>query len=341
MDRLRKVTVRNYRLSDDNFYDFDLSFQLFGRPLHTAPVVLVNHALTGNSRAAGPNGWWKELIGEGKTIGLENYTVIAFDVPGNGFGPDPVRLNADYRLLTVKVISDLYWKALEELGIDHLFAAIGGSLGGSIAWEMAFQKPDAIENLIPVACGLKASDWLIGNVLVQDEILNHSKNPIETARKHAMLLYRTPISFDLKFNRKFKSEENQYEVESWLNYHGKTLKNRFSLDAYKLMNHLLKTIGENLTEDEILNFSKVSQSKIHLVAVETDYMFTKEEQKEIYRLIRRNKYNIGYHEISSVHGHDAFLIEYEQLSSILKEIFSTGIKTAEIRKTRIAALHSA
>lgn len=306
MNRLRTVTVRNYRLSDDKIYDFDLSFQLFGRPLHTAPLVLVNHALTGNSGAAGPNGWWKELIGEGKTIGLENYTVIAFDVPGNGFGPDPVRLSADYRLMTVKIIADLYWKALDKLGIHHLFAVIGGSLGGSIAWEMAFQKPDSIENLIPIACSLKASDWLIGNVLVQDEILNYSENPIETARKHAMLLYRTPISFDLKFNRKFKRDENQYAVESWLNYHGKTLKNRFSPDAYKLMNHLLKTIGEDLTEDEIINFSKISQSKIHLVAIETDYMFTKEEQKEIYRLIRRNKYNIGYHEISSVHGHDAF-----------------------------------
>ncbi|MGB6092948.1 MAG: alpha/beta fold hydrolase [Moheibacter sp.] len=338
---MRTVTVRNYRLSDDNFYDFELSFQLFGRPLHTAPVVLVNHALTGNSGAAGPNGWWKELIGEGKTIGLENYTVIAFDVPGNGFGPDPVRLDLDYRLMTVKIIAGLYWKALDGLGIHRLFAAIGGSLGGSIAWEMAFQKPDLIENLIPVACSLKASDWLIGNVLVQDEILSHSENPIETARKHAMLLYRTPVSFDLKFNRKFKSEENQYAVESWLNYHGCALKNRFSLDAYKQMNHLLKTIGEDLTEDEILNFSKVSQSKIHLIAIETDYMFTKEEQKEIYRLIRRNKYNIGYHQISSVHGHDAFLIEYEQLSSILKEIFAAGIKTAEINKTRMAALYSA
>ena len=63
----------------------DLSYQLFGRPLHTAPVVLVNHALTGNSNVAGTEGWWSSLVGPGKCIDTDLYTVLCFNVPGNGY----------------------------------------------------------------------------------------------------------------------------------------------------------------------------------------------------------------------------------------------------------------
>ena len=63
-----------------------LYYQCFGLPLGEAPVVVVNHAFTGNSQVTGENGWWKEAIGEGKLIDTLKYTVVAFNIPGNGFG---------------------------------------------------------------------------------------------------------------------------------------------------------------------------------------------------------------------------------------------------------------
>lgn len=335
MSQLKTVTVRNYRLSNHELYDFELSYQLFGQPLHTAPIVLVNHALTGNSEVAGPGGWWNEIIGEEKLIDLNEFTVIAFDVPGNGFGENPVLLPVNYRLLTTKIIAELFWLALDKLAVDRLFGVIGGSIGGCIGWEMAFLRPESIENLVPIAAGLKSSDWLIANVQVQEEILNYSENPIETARKHAMLLYRTPKSFELKFKNQFNKEENKYAVESWLNYHGNALKNRFSADAYRLMNHLLKTTGVELTDRDLLKFSAETTAKIFLISVDSDYMFTNEEQKQIYRLIRRNKYDVSYSEIQSVHGHDAFLIEYEQLNDLLKKIFVKKSGHPALRNLRV------
>lgn len=322
MSRLQKITIKNLKINQNLTSDFDLSYQSFGRSVDAAPVVLVNHALTGNSEVAGPFGWWKEIIGKGKLIDLNHYAVIAFDVPGNGFGAEPILFPADTGQMSTKLIAKLYWRALDKLKISRLFAVIGGSLGGSIGWEMAFQRTDAIENLIPIACSPKASDWLIGNVLIQEEILKYSKNPVETARKHAMLLYRTPRSFELKFKNQWKENENLYAVESWLNYHGKALKNRFSLEAYQLMNYLLKTIGQDLSEDDWIEFSKKCKAHIHIVAVDSDYMFTKDEQLNFYRSIRRYKYDIAYYEINSIHGHDAFLIEYEQLKEMLNKVFS-------------------
>lgn len=318
---LKEITITDYTLPNEKKQTFFLTYQVFGQPLHQAPVILVNHALTGNSKVSGPNGWWKNLVGQHQIIDLNRYSVIVFDIPGNGFNKNKDHLIANYKELTTKIIADLFWKALEKLKIQRLYAIIGGSLGGGIAWEMAFLKPNITKHLIPIATHLRASDWLIGNVFVQDSILSNSNYPVEEARMHAMLLYRTPASLQLKFNRQYQTAENQYTVESWLKYHGKALNNRFSLSSYKLMNHLLKTIGEHLKEEDIICFAKNNRTQIHIIAVNTDYMFTQAEQKQTFKLIKKYNSYITYGEIESIHGHDAFLIEYNQLNNLLKNIF--------------------
>src|SRR5699024_4933085 len=166
--KIKKVGIDDYLLPEGSTQDFDLTYQSFGLPLGKAPIVLINHPLTGNSEVIGENGWWNAMVGNHKSIDLKKYSILAFNTPGNGFGQSDI---PDCRRLTTKIVADLYWKALDELGIATLFAVVGGSLGGSIAWEMAFLRPQAIAHLIPIACCLQSSDWLIGNVLVQEQIL--------------------------------------------------------------------------------------------------------------------------------------------------------------------------
>lgn len=322
LEELYKINIKDFKLKVDKALDIVLTYQIFGKELGKAPIVLVNHALTGNSNVAGDYGWWKDLIGEGKTIDTQKFTIIAFNIPGNGFENEE-GLIENYKEFGTKDIASIFWKGLEELRIDKLFAVIGGSLGGGIAWEMLFFKPNSIENLIPIATSWKSSDWLIANVLVQDVILNNSNNPIHDARLHAMLLYRTPESLQEKFKNEKNEGDSLYKVESWLLHHGNKLSQRFTLSAYKLMNHLLKTIGENYDERYILNTSKHTTTSIHLVAVNTDYFFTANETKEVFiKLKQHNKTEVSYYEIQSIHGHDAFLIEYEQLNNLLAPIFN-------------------
>jgi len=321
MSRLQEITIANHTLPNESTHTFHFTYQVVGQPLHSAPIVLVNHALTGNSEVAGDNGWWNSLVGYDKVIDLNRYTVIAFDIPGNGYNKQQAHLIEDYKAITTKVVAEVFWKALDRLHIDHLYAIIGGSLGGSIAWEMTFIRPQAVDHLIPIATSCKASDWLIGNALIQDSILNNSSQPIEDARMHAMLLYRTPASLQQKFANGYKESESQYAIESWLKYHGQTLNGRFTLQAYKLMNHLLKTIGQEVTEESLKAFGQHTKTKIHCIAVDTDYMFTKAEQEYTVALLKDNCKHITYQEIQSIHGHDAFLIEYEQLNNLLKPLF--------------------
>lgn len=318
---LYKIDFFNYKLQNSSKQsNVSLSYQTFGKAIGSAPLVVVNHALTGNSQVCGENGWWKSLIGEDKVIDTNKYSVLAFNIPGNGYLEDE-NLVDNYKDFTTYDIAKLFWKGIDSFKINQVFAIIGGSLGGAIAWEMLAQRPNSIQNLVPIATNLISSDWLIANVLIQDRILNHSSNPIHDARLHAMLLYRTPESFQQKFNRKLQNE-NLYQVESWLLHHGEKLKERFQLKAYKLMNHLLKTTNVFKEYKSSVEFYSKIKANICLVSIDSDYFFTAKEIKETHSKLINNKVKATYNEIQSIHGHDAFLIEYEQLNKILKPIFN-------------------
>jgi len=322
-NKLNHIILQDFTTESGAFYSaINLSYQVFGRPLNTAPVVLVNHALTGNSKVVGEKGWWNDLIGDNKTIDTTFYTVLAFNIPGNGYDDNFDTLFLNYKDFSVKDFSVVFWEGLKVLEIESLFAVIGGSLGGGIAWEMAALEPTKIDNLIPIATDWKATDWVIANVLVQDQILNNSQNPIADARLHAMLLYRTPQSLKLKFNRKEAEIANSFQIENWLNHHGKKLQNRFHLASYKLMNHLLKTIDITKKRSGFLAVANTITANIHIVSVDTDLFFIPSENRETYDELIVTKENVFYHEIKSIHGHDAFLIEFEQLSTIISPIFS-------------------
>lgn len=309
---MNSVTIENIKLESGKTADFSLSYRVFGQKLGDAPIVLVNHALTGNSEVAGEKGWWKSLIGNGKAIDTQRFTVLAFDIPGNGQNGDFID---NYKDFTVRDIAKIFLKGLEKLHIQKLHTLIGGSLGGGIAWEMAFQKPDLAEFLIPIVTEFQTSDWLIGQCHIQENILQHSANPIHDARMHAMLVYRTPASMNSRFQHRKK--DDLYEIQDWLNYHGTALQNRFSIKTYFLMNHLLQTINVCERAEEL---SKI-QSKIHLISVDSDLCFTHDRAIETVEKIKKTKQNVHLHTIHSIHGHDAFLMEYEQLNTIINAIY--------------------
>ena len=306
------TTQRGFQLSK-----LQLSYELFGMKLGTAPVVLVNHALTANSSVIGEMGWWQDIIGENKTIDTNKFTIISFNIPGNGYDG---LLIENYQDFVAKDIANLFLIGLRKLGILQLHSIIGGSLGGGIAWEMAGLNPSIAQHIIPIAADWKSTDWLIANCSIQEQFLLNSKNPVHDARMHAMMCYRTPASYKAKFNRSVHEELKIFNIESWLLHHGKKLQERFQLSAYKMMNHLLRTI-------EAVNFinwedhlSKIN-AQVHIVAIDSDLFFLAEENKETFKELLKTSVDVSYNEIKSIHGHDAFLIEFDQLDKILRPIF--------------------
>ncbi|WP_111682226.1 alpha/beta fold hydrolase [Winogradskyella tangerina] len=328
MSALKHITISKYQLKNGEVKDIGLSYQTFGLPLAEAPIVLVIHALTGNSNVIGEKGWWNDLIGDQKCIDTNEYTILAFNIPGNGYDNNPENLIENYKDFNARNIAELFSLGLEELDVKQLFAVIGGSVGGGIAWELAALKPNLIQHLIPVATDWKSTDWLIANCHIQDAILNHSNRPLADARMHAMTLYRTPESLTQKFQRT-KRESTLFNIESWLNHHGNTLTNRFNLSAYKMMNQILRTIDICEDRGDFLEVASKIKSCIHLVTINSDLFFKPEENWNTYVELKAVKENVTIHEIKSIHGHDAFLIEFDQLARFLKPIFKVQVNAIE------------
>lgn len=301
----------SYQTNSGKEYDIPLSYQIFGQDLFSSPIVLVNHALTGNSNVSGERGWWKQLIGENQVIDTQKYTVLCFNIPGNGF--DDFLID-DYEDFKPSDMANIFLRGLEILNIKSLHAIIGGSLGGGIGWGMLVKQPNLAEIFIPIACDFKTHDWLHAQCLVQKFLLNQDEEPLQKARIHAMLCYRTPESLNDRFQNKYNHEKQRLESEDWLIYHGNALNERFSLKSYKLMNHLLMNI--NVKEDHL---EKI-QARMHMISVDTDLFFPASEIRMCFQKLKEKKENVFYHEITSIHGHDAFLMEYEQLNTIIKNI---------------------
>ncbi len=334
---LKYISLENFTTESGYFYpELELSYQTFGPKLNSAPVVLVNHALTGNSNVAGEGGWWNSLIGIGKLIDTTQYTIVAYNIPGNGYDEKEGNFIENYEDFTARDIANLFGLALENIGIDKLFAAIGGSLGGGIAWEMTVLFPNLIENLIPVASDWKASDWILAHNKTQLQILSNSSKPVHDARMMAMLFYRTADSFKQKFNRTKNKEQGNFNTESWLLYHGEKLENRFTLQTYKLMNHLLSSVDITRNRGTFNEVASQIKANIIQVGVDSDFFFVPAENKETQKLLDKAGVENSYEEIKSIHGHDAFLIEYNQLSKILHSVFQQPkSKSLESKKLKI------
>ena len=296
-------------------------YQLFGKPLGTAPIVVVNHALTGNSQLTGKNGWWKDIIGENKVVNLSKYTVLAFNIPGNGFAGDESDLVENQECWTAVDVARIFNFGIEYLNISSVFALIGCSVGGGIAWEMAALQPKWFQNVIIVASDWKATDWIIGNCLLQELILKNSNNPLHDARLHAMLYYRTPTSLKMKFERSTNASAQLYNVETWLLHHGEKLQKRFSLSSYKLVNQLIKTVDISKGKGSFALAVADLSVKITIISVDSDLYYVPQENRDTVQELKEMGKEVSYSEIKSVHGHDAFLIEHEQLTTFLEPIF--------------------
>lgn len=320
MKKLKYLNVNDCITQNGTCLSIQLSYQTFGKPLNEAPVVLVNHALTGNSNVCGNDGWWQDLVGENKCIDTNTYAILAFNIPGNGYDGSAKNIIDNYKDFKARDIAKIFALGLEQLNINHLFAVIGGSVGGGIAWELAALRPHLIEHVIPIAADWKSTDWLIANCYIQDNILNNSNKPLSDARIHAMTLYRTPESLSEKFRRSKKDIE-LFNVESWLHYHGKALNKRFQLAAYKMMNQVLRTIDITHSKGSFLEVASAIKAHIYIITINSDLFFKAEENWNTYVDLKGVKENVTIGEIKSIHGHDGFLIEYEQLSKLLKPVF--------------------
>lgn len=323
-------------------------------------AVLVLHALSGDAHVAGFHegdkdpGWWDAMVGPGKGLDTEKYFVICSNVLGGcrgSTGPSSInprtnkQYGLDFPIITVKDIVNAECHLIDHLGIHKLLTVVGGSMGGMQVLQWAVSYPDRISSAIPIATALKHEpqqiafnevgrqaimadpNWEMGNYY------GHSApaKGLAVARMIGHITYMSDISMGEKFGRNVKANKEQFkfspefEVEGYLKYRGDNFVKRFDANSYL---YITKAIDhfDLLNRKKLGDVFKGLKARILVIAFKSDWLYPIYQSLEIVKACKLASVDSSYCEISSTYGHDAFLLEIEEESRLIKDFLKTVSK---------------
>lgn len=364
-----------------------IAYETYGR---LAPardnVLLVCHALSGDAHAAGwsddPDapvtvdgvgaadrgrtglGWWDGMIGPGKAFDTDRFFVICTNLIGScrgSTGPSTIdprtgrAYGADFPVVTVSDMVRAQRAFLRELGVERLYAASGGSLGGMQALEWAVQFPDAIDHIVPIAStahlGAQGVAW---NAIARNAIMSDpdwqgghyegtGRRPeagIKVARMVGHVTYLSEIAMREKFGRElqlrdaysYTLSEPDFAVESYLRYQAEAFARRFDANAYLYISRALtyfdlaRTYGGGSLERALA----AVRARTLLISFSSDWLYPPRDSGEIATALRANGKDVRHETIDASYGHDSFLLEEARMTSFIRE-FLLGAKASDGR----------
>ncbi len=284
------------------------------------PTILVVHALTGDAVAGGSTGWWAPVIGPAKALDTQTHQVLCINNLGSVYGSSNALdegFPAEARVTPVDQARAIVM-VLDTLKIERLELVAGGSLGGMIALSLAAIAPTRVQRLAVVGAPAASSAWVLALNHLQRQILNANANPrrgLELARQVAMVSYRAEAGLEQRQPRsKPGADSYPFAVQSYLEHQGRKLADRFSPQAY------LTQIGAMDLHDLTTSTPGIRDIRAPtLVAdIDSDQLFTPAQVRVLADALADNGSVVERATIVSAHGHDAFLIEFDQVSALLK-----------------------
>lgn len=282
--------------------------------------ILVFHALTGSAEV---EQWWGPLIRPGGALDTERHAIVTANLLGSCYGstgprewrethaePFPELTPADLALTHVPL--------LEHLGVDRVVLATGGSLGGMVALEWGRRSPVPVDRLVvfaaPAATSAQAIAW---NAAQRMAIEADAVGGLAAARAIAMITYRSAAEFAARFGRESSRTPGRFDVDHYLRRQGDKLVARFDAESYlALMRAMdLHDVGDLAGAARETN-ERVGD--VVGVGVDSDILYQAAEVRQWVEAYRSAGAPARYREIASLHGHDAFLIEWDQVERILR-----------------------
>lgn len=321
-------------------------------------VILICHALTGNAHVAGKcseteeTGWWDPIIGKNRPLDTDKYFIICSNILGGcsgSTGPSSINPSTnkpyamDFPTITIKDMVQAQKILLESLfDIHHVKAIIGGSIGGMQVLQWGVEYPDFADGLIAIAATSKLSPQAIAfNKIGRHAIMidpkwnkgNYYSNEVleglALARMVAHITYLSDEAMQIKFGRKHSNSEEIYdfdekfEVENYLDHQGYKFVRRFDANSYlylsKAMDLFDLSRGYKSLDDALSHFKA---KKIMIISFNSDWLFPPFYSKEMADILTSYNKNVEYLEVSSYHGHDSFLIEYEKINPIIQDFIN-------------------
>jgi homoserine O-acetyltransferase len=342
-----------------------LAYETYGKlNEQRSNAILVLHAFTGDAHAAGFHseeknpGWWDSMIGPGKAFDTDIYYVISSNIIGGCKGSTgPSSLNPktnkpyglDFPVVTIKDMVNAQRELLDILGIDKLLAVAGGSMGGMQALQWAISYPARVRSAIPIATTAKHSPQQIAFDEVGRQAImadphwkegNYYAGPLPVkglavARMVGHITYMSDKSMAGKFGRRFKDTKQlfkfdpNFEVEGYLQYRGDSFTKRFDANSYlyitKAMDYFDLAQGKQLAE-----VFRGIPTKFLVISFKSDWLYPAYQSQEIVKACKIAGVDAVYCEIESTYGHDAFLIEVDKQSQLIKHFLKKVFYGVEV-----------
>ncbi len=315
-------------------------------------AILITHALSGDAHAAGVHegednpGWWDEFIGPQKAFDTDRYFVICSNILGGCKGSTgPASINPktskpyalDFPLITINDIVNAQKRLVDHLGIEKLLSVVGGSMGGQQVLSWLVNYPQALRSAVPIATTIKHSPQQIafnevGRQAIMADAHWKSGNYYEgsapskglaVARMIGHITYMSDKSMAEKFGRAKKDVGEtfkftaDFEVEGYLRYRGDNFVKRFDANSYLYITKAMDNFDASggVRFDEVLQGTKV---KVLVISFKSDWLYPAYQSKEIVKACKLAGVETTYCEIDSTYGHDAFLLEVEEETHLLK-----------------------
>jgi len=350
----------------------DVAYETYGT-LNEARdnAILICHALSGNAHVAGYNsphdkkpGWWDEMVGPGKGIDTNRYFVICSNFLGGCSGTTgPSSINPrtgkpyglDFPIITIADMVKVQKLLLDALGIQHLLAVIGGSLGGmqTIQWSIAY--PEMMDAAIPIATTTHqgaqaiAFDAVGRNAILADANFaggryHQGKVPAEglaIARMIGHITYLSEESMRQKFGRELRDAEkysydfdSEFAVETYLDHQGQSFVDRFDANSYLYITKAADYFDLPRDYGSLKEAFSGVKARFLVVSFSSDWLFTPAQSEAMVDALVANNKDVSFCNITSDYGHDAFLLETQTLgaflSSFLRATHRPGVKAGPL-----------
>jgi homoserine O-acetyltransferase/O-succinyltransferase len=314
-------------------------------------AVLILHALSGDAHAAGFHageespGWWDVMIGPNKAFDTNRYFVVCSNIIGGCKGSTgPSSLNPetnrpyalDFPFITIADMVKAQKQLIDSLGIKRLLCAVGGSMGGMQVLQWVASYPQSIASVIPIATALKHSPQQIAfdevgrQAVMADPAWNHGnyygqgqpERGLAVARMIGHITYMSEQSMEEKFSRKLKAKDfsftfaSDFEVEGYLRYRGDNFVKRFDANSYLYITKAMDYF--DLSGGKLFQKDKHAGIRFLVIAFKSDWLYPSPQSQEIVSQLKARHMDATYCEIKSTYGHDAFLIEVEEQTHLIK-----------------------
>ena len=275
-------------------------------------LVIVFHALTGSADAVGD--WWSSIMGPGRPIDTARYAILCANLLGSCYGTTYRRSTSGEALqVTPRDQARLIHELVRTLDVSSVALTVGGSLGGMVGMEWAACYPELTRCTVVLAAPAAHTASAIGwNHIQRQAIALGGEQGLAVARMVGMMTYRTAAEFQLRFGR--DRGPGGYQVESYLNHQGRKLVGRFEVDSYLMLMGAMDAHDVGRDRGGLVDALRAVRGRLIGVGIPGDILYTDVDVREWTDLV-----GAEYREIISVHGHDAFLIEVDQVATILTE----------------------